>query len=512
MNPFACTGNIERKSKQKFTLYKKLNFVIFESFITPKHHLLFTSPLHFHTFKNMKHYSTLISAISIVLLATNPQAQTTKEELFKNRAKMGSNYYAYEEPTAKYTRAPAGYKPFYISHYGRHGSRFVQPSNTYTMFHDILAKADTAGKLTDLGKNLLERAKILNDYAAPRAGDLTQLGVKQHQGIARRMVKNFPEVFKAKANIDAYASTSVRCVVSMAAFLEELRSLKPKVQIHQEASGYLMSFINPANFGKVIEAAKTPEWEDANSKLYKYVNPSRMMSLIFNDTSYVQKNIDPYDLMSKIYDIGNDLQDIEEIDFNFDDLWTDEELFARWQAQNAWWYSVLGYCPLTGANGPSTVKPLLLNILETADKAIAQDTSLKASAQKDAVSATLRFGHDSAILPLAALMQFPLANAKVSDMEELYKVWTDFKIVPMAANLQMIFFKSETKGAPILVKFLYNEIEQKLPISCPRQATRQASADSTAATEVAPAANNCPDAPYYRWTDVRRFYWKIMKD
>ena len=29
---------------------------------------------------------------------------------------MGSNYYAYPTPTAKYTKAPTGYKPFYISH------------------------------------------------------------------------------------------------------------------------------------------------------------------------------------------------------------------------------------------------------------------------------------------------------------------------------------------------------------------------------------------------------------
>ena len=36
---------------------------------------------------------------------------------------MGSNYYAYPTPTAKYTKAPAGYKPFYLSHYGRHGKK-----------------------------------------------------------------------------------------------------------------------------------------------------------------------------------------------------------------------------------------------------------------------------------------------------------------------------------------------------------------------------------------------------
>ena len=182
----------------------------------------------------------------------------------QDRHQMGSNYYAYPTPTAKYTKAPAGYKPFYLSHYGRHGSRFHQPADHYHALYNTLAKADSAGKLTDLGKSLLERAKFLDEYAAPRAGDLTQLGVAQHQGIAKRMVKNFPEIFKNDAYVEAYASTSVRCVVSMAAFLEELHALKPKVEIHQESGKYLMSFISPLDFGKIIGESNTPAWQKEN--------------------------------------------------------------------------------------------------------------------------------------------------------------------------------------------------------------------------------------------------------
>ena len=51
-------------------------------------------------------------------------AQTSKKEIFKDINRTGSNYFAYPGPTAKkLTKAPAGYAPFYISHYGRHGSR-----------------------------------------------------------------------------------------------------------------------------------------------------------------------------------------------------------------------------------------------------------------------------------------------------------------------------------------------------------------------------------------------------
>ena len=88
-------------------------------------------------------------------------------------------------------------------------------------------------------------------------------------------------------------------------------------------------------------------------------------------------------------------------------------------------------------------------------------------------------------------MQLPIANAKVSDLSKLHEEWNDFRIIPMAANLQIAFYKAPNK--PILVKVLYNEIEQTLPIEC-----KDANKDK------------CPAAPYYRWDDVRDFYSAIL--
>ena len=427
------------------------------------------------------------------------QTDSIKTEITKDFRKMGSNYYAYPTPTAKYTKAPAGYKPFYLSHYGRHGSRFHQPADHYHALYNTLAKADSLGKLTDLGKSLLERAKYLDEYAAPRAGDLTQLGVAQHQGIAKRMVKNFPEVFKNDAYVEAYASTSVRCVVSMAAFLEELHAQKPKVEIHQESGKYLMSFISPLDFGKIINESNTPAWQKENEKLYSHVNPTRMMRAIFNDSNYIKKNVDGGDLLSKIYEIGNSLQGSPEIEFNFDDLWTADDLYERWRAQNAWWYSVLGNNPFAKKQGLENARPLLKNVLDEADKVIAADTAKtdKTAGKKPAkkTTATLRFGHDTVIFPFAVLLQLENGTQntgiETADMENLHKVWRDYEISPMAANVQFVFYKSSKKGSPILVKVMLNEIEQKLPVTC-----------DTATVK------NCPAAPYYRWDDVREFYRK----
>lgn len=440
-----------------------------------------------------------IAFLLFLAVACFAQTDSIKTEITKDFRKMGSNYYAYPTPTAKYTKAPAGYKPFYLSHYGRHGSRFHQPADHYHALYNTLAKADSLSKLTDLGKSLLERAKYLDEYAAPRAGDLTQLGVAQHQGIAKRMVKNFPEIFKNDTYVEAYASTNVRCVVSMAAFLEELHAQKPKVEIHQESGKYLMSFISPLDFGKIINESNTPAWQKENEKLYSHVNTDRMMRAIFNDSNYIKKNVDAGDLFSKIYEIGNSLQGSPEIEFNFDDLWTEEDLAARWHAQNAWWYSVLGNNPFAQKQGLDNARPLLKNVLDEADKVIAADTAKtdKTAGKKPAkkTTATLRFGHDTVIFPFAVLLQLENGTQntgiETADMENLHKVWRDYEISPMAANVQLVFYKSSKKGAPILVKVMLNEIEQKLPVTC----------DSA-------TIKNCPAAPYYRWDDVRAFYRK----
>ncbi len=430
----------------------------------------------------MKKFLKKLSLLAVLFASISfAQTDSVKAEILKDFRKMGSNYYAYPTPTVKYTKAPAGYKPFYLSHYGRHGSRFHQPADHYHELYNILARADSLGKLTDLGKDLLKRARFLEEYAAPRAGDLTQLGVQQHQGIAKRMVKNFPEIFKNDAYVEAYASTSVRCVVSMAAFLEELRAQKPKLNIHQESGKYLMSFINPLDFGKIISESNTPAWQKENEKMYSHVDPSRMMRTLFNDTVYIQKNINAGDLYSKIYEIGNSLQGSPEIEFSFDDLWTAEELYARWRAQNAWWYSVLGNNPFAQKQGLENAKPLLKNFIEVADKAITAGTP----------SATLRFGHDTMVFPFVVLLQMGNAGIETSDMENLHKVWRDYELVPMAANVQLVFYKSTKKDSPILVKALLNEKEQTLPVKC-----------DTASVK------NCPAAPYYRWEDFRNYYAK----
>jgi hypothetical protein len=77
-------------------------------------------------------------------------------------------------------------------------------------------------------------------------------------------------------------------------------------------------------------------------------------------------------------------------------------------------------------------------------------------------------------------MDIDKTNIVENNPENVYKIWSDFKVSPMGANLQIIFFKKE-KSKNILVKFLHNEKEVAIPVK----------------TDI---------YPFYRWEDVKRYY------
>ena len=469
--------------------------------------------------------ATATSALALALVALPAQAQTTDAELAAHPEYTLSNSLPYPEPdkSIKYTKAPAGYKPFYISHYGRHGSRYHHSADEYKYVAEAFAKADSANALTPLGKQMNVLAQTLKAEAMPRTGDLTQVGAHQHMGIAKRMAKNFPEVFrdrkaagkKVAPHVKAYASTSGRCIVSMAAFIGELRVQFPKIEPELLSGKSYMPFICAFDWGK-LDYSKAPAYLAESDKLWQKVDAKPFIKKIFADTAYAAKNVDASALYNKLFEItdlfpGMDSALVASVEKatgatvgKLREIYTPEERVTRWKAQNAWWYSLLGTSPLINkSNGTDFAKPTLQNILDEADTVLAGN---------EPVAATLRFGHDTGLLPLAALMQLPVASAKVSDLSKLHEQWTDFRIIPMAANLQVVFYrKGDASPAPakagtspdVLVKVLYNEIEQTLPVPC-GNAPAATGADK-------PAKQNCPAAPYYRWEDFRNFYSQLAR-
>lgn len=413
----------------------------------------------------IKSFLTMLFVASFVSL----NAQTTKEEVFSNILYTGGTYYSYPIPTKKLTPAPAGYKPFYISHYGRHGSRYLIDNNVYQY---TIAKLDSAVKcnaVTPRGLETLRKLKIAYNDAHLRSGELSKLGVRQHQGIATRMFKNYPEIFSKSIMIDAKSSTVMRCALSMSNFCMQLKGLNPNLKISMDASQHDMWYIANGREDSIKPSAGDKEM-DKKARDFKNgkIHPSRLMSLLFSDTSFTSKNVDGAKMMKALFDIAQDMQSQPELNLSFFDLFTKQELFDISKTKLVSWGTWMGFFPSTSPRYLAHLT-LLRNIIDTADRVI----------KSGETTATLRFGHDSVVAPLACLLHLRGCDDFTEDLDNIYKHWSDFKVTPMAANIQIIFYRNSKND--VLVKFLHNECETSIPIK-----------------------TDC--APYYHWKDVEAFY------
>ena len=376
-------------------------------------------------------------------------AHHLKEEIMQSPEKMGSIYYAYPTPDGIRTPAPEGYSPFYVSHYGRHGSRWMTSDERYLEVIRVFDTFHEKSGLTALGEDVRLRLQKVWENARGRGGDLTSLGERQHKAIARRLYQQYPQIFRDSACISARSSTSVRCIMSMSAFSEQLKELNPSLRITREANRRYMDYI----------AYTSPELEEFSSdsaawrtgfRCYEesHIRPERLTATLFTNPQEVK---DPRGLMMGLYWIASDMQDVE-LPFSFYDWFEKEELFNIWQSINDRMYICNANAPLNGGVAPESAKSLLKNIIESADHAIRKGTPC----------ATLRFGHDTNLIRLLALMQVEGCSNQETDPDRYYLDWQDFRISPMGANLQLIFFKNGQ--GEVIVKLLHNENEVKLPI------------------------------------------------
>ena len=412
---------------------------------------------------------------------------SAKEEIMANRFLAGSNYLDYDRqlPTKALTPTPKGYEPYYMSHYGRHGSRWLISDGNYSHPIATLETAKEMGKLTAKGEEVLETLKAIYKTSAKRLGDLTTVGERQHHGIGKRMTQNFPEIFKKKdVMIDARSTVVTRCILSMIAECEELAAANPTARIHNDVSESLQYYLNQPWEGIVKEMGRnTGDKEDRDYSI-KWTHPERLMKELFNDQDYVYNNVAAGALMRQLFHVACNMQS-HDTNLELFSLFTDEEIYDQWRQKNIGWYLDYGPSPVSGGKMPFSQLNLLKNIIETAD------TVTK-------TQATLRFGHEVCVMPLACLLELDNCSMAVDNLDELDKYWRNYRIFPMGCNIQLIFYrplpikpKGKGKGlpkpGPVLVKALLNEREAYLPIE-----TNQ--------------------WPYYDWQQLREYYLKKISD
>ena len=412
-----------------------------------------------------------LCATATVFAQTTAFTTSAKDEIIANRYLAGSNYLDYDRQlsTKQLTPAPKGYEPFYMSHYGRHGSRWLINEGEYRSPLNTLREARDQGKLTPTGLEALKKLEAFYPTTVKRLGELTTVGERQHHGIGRRMAQNFPEIFKTKnVPVDARSTVVIRCILSMTAECEELMAANPTACIHNDVSESLQYYLNQPWEGRVRELGRNTGDKESREARLKYTHPERLMKLLFNDEQYVYNNVRAGELMRQLFDVATNMQS-HDTDIELLSLFTDDELYDQWRIRNVGWYLDYGAAPQAGGVMPFSQLNLLKNIIETADT-ITQ------------TQATLRFGHEVCVMPLACLLEMDNCGAQVENLDTLDNVWRNYRIFPMACNVQLVFYRPKKgKEGDILVKGLLNERETRLPVKTDQW-------------------------PYYRWEDLRRYY------
>ena len=115
----------------------------------------------------MKHnflFKYIILCWILVLVQDISNAQTTKEEIFTSLEKSGGVNFVYPYHTNKYTEAPKGYLPFYISHFGRHGSRYLTNENDYL---SVLNLFNQSHSLASKSRPVITHRVLEKDHTLP---------------------------------------------------------------------------------------------------------------------------------------------------------------------------------------------------------------------------------------------------------------------------------------------------------------------------------------------------------
>jgi len=360
------------------------------------------------------------------------------------RAGVVTNPYEYL-PVAE-TPVPKGYKPFYISHYGRHGSRSDWAGSGYGYVLDCFNRAYEAGLLTEDGEAALTRLAQVVENHDGMDGRLTALGCEEHRQIATRMYRRLKKVFRSgNRRVRAVSSISPRCIVSMGAFTGGLLVQDRSLDISIDTGERFMEYCSTDDPRPVRTAAR----EIIKAHHDEYVpDVASFMGRIFTNPSAAREIVgDPVKFMDRMFPMAAICGSFQMDDFLL-------RLFS--------WNDIYYYCQRNcmelylrqcnsiefGDLRMPPVQALVDDVIDKADYAITTGD----------VQADLRFGHDWQLMAFCSR----IGIKGIAERRDQYgcRTWPGFLYSPFAGNVQMVFYRN--KQGDVLVKFYINERETEL--------------------------------------------------
>lgn len=396
------------------------------------------------------------------------------KKLSENILRAGVNTHSYEFNKIVDTPAPSGYKPFYITHYGRHGSRSNWGGRNYENVIRVLTKAKEAGILSASGDSLLVEAQAVLDGWDGMDGRITPRGVREHKGIATRMYSRFGDIFKNGNKIVRIESSTVeRCLISMSGFVSALTANQPDLDIRMTAGEKFQKYITNGASGRATAETNMLTRQLSRSQ---EVDTVSIMSRLFTDPvaarEFIPRTVDAF--QGDILATASIAEDFD-IETNVYRYLPFDVIYRYWDSTNRGIYMQHCNSASFGKERMDSTKPLVKDILKKADEVLATG----------AYCADLKFGHDYPLLALEAFLSLE-GIGEAWEFEDVPEKWFGSDWVSMAGNVQLVFYKNG-KGN-VLVKALANERETPIIGLTPVK------------------------GPYYNWSDYKALLEKKLAE
>lgn len=417
----------------------------------------------------------LLALLSGAVLFAQEDHQWAKNDVLSDPTRWGGTFGMYPEGQPLPPRAPKGYKPFYLSHMGRHGARFVDGSQFYPKMYGVWKTADEKGLLTPAGKKFFDAFAEVYPRMLYHEGILTKKGQRQHRQIAGQIYRNYPEIFKGKTRLSALSTESSRVIVSMLCCLDELSDLDRDLEIEVDYGRPYYSMLIPESHSNPNYKPMEPFTKETMDKYENFAkavyDEEAIIGHWFTSTEGIGMNREDfmYDMMQLVSDCSNLDFDVPEA---MTEVFTPEERYAIWRVQNYSDYMYTGVAPGVDRRRFLEMSVAAKDIIDCFEKD-----------QADGVSLRMRFSHDTALAPLLSYLGVNGMDAMISDPYEVEKVWRSYD-VPMGCNFQLVFFRGRKTSDEILIQALLNGFCATLPLP-----------------EVAPG--------FYKWSDFKAKFDKL---
>ena len=389
---------------------------------------------------------------------------------------LAGNYKGYPSPEPHSLKAPEGYTPVYISHFGRHGSRFHADSLAYSEIIELFTNQKSKNNLTAAGKAFLKDLRRLSRASQGRMAMLTDKGRSEVAGIAARLREDMPELFAGDACIEARSTVVPRAVQTMRIFCDELSSQNQGLTISMVSDtlseipllGWTVK--NPyytAADDVYIHSYSRSSWNSGyRERLSGGLDSLAFLGRFFRDPSGVRTGMDAPAFLRKMYFIAcTDMCRDEDSDML--SYFGIEELNGIWKALNYRYYHIFGPSVEDAGRHYSLMYTILEDMLERADSDLASGEC----------QGRLRFGHDTQVDNLLTLIGERRWCSRAAEKNNIDKYF-DWGFAPMAANIQLRFYRN--CAGDILVRALIDENDMDLPV-------------------------NRVDGCFYPWPELRRY-------